>query len=798
MSGASVSFADYAHNSTSSDHSRPPHLFSFANSEDCTDSDRPLSSFVSTERLSKCDVIGREFSSIEHAEEFYFAYAKSIGFSGRRDIKRANSKGNITIRRWVCSKEGKRCKKFLNKSDRKRIAKPLTRVSCKAAFRIGFNHAKGVWVAREWIDTHTHALVPPIQVQFLRSCRNVSDADYATAFVLYHFGMKPSRIHELMAERSGGYEHVGFIRNDLGNRLYSGRRQQIIETDSETMLSMLRRKQDMDTGFYYQYTLDSENRLSDIFWCDSGMRANFHYFGDVVTFDSTYKTNAYNKPLVLFVGVNHHMRSTLFGFALLSSETEDKYIWLLRTFISAMDGKLPVSVVTDGDKAIRNAIRTVLPDASHRLCCWHLERNATTNISNPSFTSAFKDVMLDYMTEDEFQLKWDEMVARFKLNNNEWISKLYTYRHMWAETFLRHNFFGGLRSNQRCESMNAYLNQYVGGKMMLFEFVMEMDLLIARQRYKEAEDDHLSCHTCPVLVTPFHQHYEKQAASVYTRRVFNRVLEELREDGLLYISNIMSDIGRRVYDIKKFRAENRSWRVIFHESDSRVVCTCNLMQTLGIPCSHCFAVIKAENLSEIPMCMILPRWTKDAKSPKIDLQNSCGNPSLSEAVRVGSLTIACRNLIHFAAKSIDGYNDVIEVIRELTLRAQDALATDGIPGHSTKTTHGGDVIKDPLLVKSKGSSKSTFAKKQRVCGVCHQPGHTKRKCPQVGRANGKNDNDNASFNTDFISENTMNMTAAASLNFSPHEDGISRGTVDFVWSALNKFDGQFNTGLNFP
>lgn len=47
MSGASVSFADYAHNSTSSDHSRPPHLFSFANSEDCTDSDRPLSSFVS-------------------------------------------------------------------------------------------------------------------------------------------------------------------------------------------------------------------------------------------------------------------------------------------------------------------------------------------------------------------------------------------------------------------------------------------------------------------------------------------------------------------------------------------------------------------------------------------------------------------------------------------------------------------------------------------------------------------------------------------------------------------------------
>lgn len=36
----------------------------------------------------------------------------------------------------------------------------------------------------------------------------------------------------------------------------------------------------------------------------------------------------------------------------------------------------------------------------------------------------------------------------------------------------------------------------------------------------------------------------------YTYKVFNWVIEELREDELLYISNVMSDIGCRVYDIK--------------------------------------------------------------------------------------------------------------------------------------------------------------------------------------------------------------------------------------------------------
>ncbi|KAH9646936.1 protein FAR1-RELATED SEQUENCE [Citrus sinensis] len=808
ISDDSLSLAACTFNSTSSNQFESLLPNSEANTQPLN-SDRTFSSYASGDRLFESDVIGRVFSSIEEAETFYFDYAKSIGFSVRKNIMRTNVQGQVTVRRWVCSKEGKRSKKYLEIPDRKKTARPLTRELCRAAFRIRFDHRKGVWVACEWVDTHTHVLVPAVQVQFLRSTRQVSDVDYATASTMYLFGMKPSRIHELMAKCSGGYENVGFTRNDLSNRLYEGRREQMLQTDSETFISLLRGKQDMDPGFYYQYTIDSEGRLSDTFWCDSGMRADFHYFGDVLSFDSTYRTNAYNKPLVLFVGLNHHMRSTVFGFALLSSETEEKYIWLLRTFLSAMDGKMPVSIVTDGDRAMRNAIRTVFPDASHRLCCWHLERNATANISDPNFTSAFKDVMLNYMVDDEFQFKWDQMIGKFHLTNNEWIKKLYADRHMWAETFLRHKFFGGLRSNQRCESMNAYINQYVGGKLMLFEFVMQMEFLISRLRYKEAEDDHRSCHTMPVLITHLQKHYEQQAATIYTRTVFNRVLKELREDGLLYISNCMSDVGRRIYVIKKFKLEDRSWRVVFHEADSKIVCTCHLMQSLGIPCSHSFTVMKAENLSEIPKCMILPRWTKNSKIAQSYLQHFSSKPSMNEAARIGSLTIACRNLIHFAAKTVDRYNDAIQVIHGLTLQAQDVLNTDAFPRASTKGRHV-DIIKDPLIIKTKGSTKTTKASvKKRLCGTCQQPGHTKRTCIQYGRVKANCDTDNASLCTDFVSENTFNTTIAtttATLDMSTWGDDISIGTAStevdhnesFVLPVLNRCDGQSSNDFTFP
>jgi transposase-like protein len=75
-------------------------------------------------------------------------------------------------------------------------------------------------------------------------------------------------------------------------------------------------------------------------------------------------------------------------------ETKDTYVWLLHNLVEAMGGKLPVSVITDGDLAMRNAIRKVFQDAHHRLCAWHLIRNVTSNIKNTKFVSKFKHCML--------------------------------------------------------------------------------------------------------------------------------------------------------------------------------------------------------------------------------------------------------------------------------------------------------------------------------------------------------------------------------------------------------------------
>ena len=109
-----------------------------------------------------------------------------------------------------------------------------------------------------------------------------------------------------MVDRSGGYDKVGYNRRDVENRLAAKRHASLKESDAETCLSYLDGRKSSDPSFFYDFTITSSNRLGDLFWCDGGSCTDYALFGDVIAFDATYKTNAYRKPLMVILGINHH------------------------------------------------------------------------------------------------------------------------------------------------------------------------------------------------------------------------------------------------------------------------------------------------------------------------------------------------------------------------------------------------------------------------------------------------------------------------------------------------------------
>ena len=89
------------------------------------------------------------------------------------------------------------------------------------------------------------------------------------------------------------------------------------------------------------------------------MKTDFDFFGDVVCFNTTYKKCKDGRPLALFVGVNHHKQSIIFGAALLYDESIDTFKWLFDAFVKVMSGKKPKTIITDEAPAMAKALTKV-------------------------------------------------------------------------------------------------------------------------------------------------------------------------------------------------------------------------------------------------------------------------------------------------------------------------------------------------------------------------------------------------------------------------------------------------------
>jgi hypothetical protein len=87
------------------------------------------------------------------------------------------------------------------------------------------------------------------------------------------------------------------------------------------------------------HTADKEKRLENIFWSPPRCFELYQdQYGEAVTFDTTYKVNTYNMLFGIFVGVDNHSRTILFGCALIRNETMSTFQWLMKvssyTFLS--------------------------------------------------------------------------------------------------------------------------------------------------------------------------------------------------------------------------------------------------------------------------------------------------------------------------------------------------------------------------------------------------------------------------------------------------------------------------------
>ena len=288
--------------------------------------------------------------------------------------------------------------------------------------------------------------------------------------------------------------------------------------------------QSKNPGIVYAIEVDEYGCMGNCFWADAMSRMAYQYFGDVVTFDATYQTNRYKIPFVPFIGVNYHHQSMMFGCTLLVNETTESYTWLLKTWLNAMPGNPPFTIITNDDKVMAKVIAGVLPNATYRLCIWHLLQKVLEQLSHvynkyPHFQEEFYHCIHDTITIKEFELEWSKIMEKYGLGDNDWLGNLYMQHERWFPTYLRSSFCARISTTHRSESMNKFFKDYVHLCTTISDFGYQYELALNAHYLKEKEQDVKKKKSVPILKTCYKP--KAEAAKVYTKKMFMKFQEEL-------------------------------------------------------------------------------------------------------------------------------------------------------------------------------------------------------------------------------------------------------------------------------
>ncbi|KAL4298941.1 hypothetical protein AHAS_Ahas17G0051200 [Arachis hypogaea] len=685
-------------------------------------------------RVTAADVLKMEFNSPAEATIFYEEYSRAKGFAMRQGKKLKNRNGDFVRYTYLCNRQGFRDKKWLEKVDRKREHKVVTRCGCPVEMRIKPKGDSGRWFVSFFVEEHNHELLPMKYVDYLPAHRKISDVDIAHMKSMRQVGISIPKIYESIAAQAGGFNLVPFTKRDMYNEI---RRQRAMQNgDVNAALRVLEGAARTDEKLYWRYEVGEGQHMCDLFWSDGRSQDDYKVFGDVLAFDATYGRNKYNLPVIVFSGVNHHNQTCVFATAMVSCESIASYVWVLRNLLQCMGGKAPTAVITDGDRSMRVAIQEVFPNAHHRLCAWHLLKNATVNVCKPRFTSLFRHCMLADVEVGEFELLWDAMLEECGVRELEWVKDVYEKKSSWATAYIRGRFYAGLRTTSRCESLHAKLGRFVERRYGILEFVTNFQRCVDFLRDNEEELDFRSSYGTPVLQTQFPE-LEKSGAINFTREIFSRYRESLKRCVRITILECIERDDRCVYVTQKYRRPNSRWDVVHMKGKEEFLCSCLRMESFGLPCVHILAVLVRLDIDSLPKSLVLARWSKAAKEDLCyePLSSRYGDAGVLYRSRVGAFLQHCKRLAKVACIREEDFRQYLAKVVEDTCWLEKKNGLGGaVAGNGAGNSGGG--VRDPISVKTKGTGRGNEPLgcrgiKRRKCSTCGCVGHRRTRCPNA-------------------------------------------------------------------
>ncbi|XP_018433527.1 putative protein FAR1-RELATED SEQUENCE 10 [Raphanus sativus] len=576
--------------------------------------------------------VGQIFRTDDEAFEYYTAFARRNGFSIRKARSTESQNLGVYRRDFVCYRSG-----FNQPRKKANVEHPRERKSVRCGCDAKLYLSKEIvaangatqWYVSQFSNVHNHVLLEDEHVRLLPAYRKIQQCDQERILLLSKAGFPVNRIVKLLElERGGGGVELPFIEKDVRNFVRACKKS---VQESDALLNE-RRESDLmellesckvfvgergDVGFVYEFTSDESGRVESLAWAYGECVQGYSVFGDVVVFDTSYRSVTYGLILGVFFGMDGNGNAVLLGCVLLQDESCRSFAWALQTFVRFMRGGHPQTIVTDIDRGLKDAVERELPNTNHVVFMWHVVSklgswfSQTLGSHYDEFRAGF-EMLCRAGSVEEFEQQWDLLISRFGLVPDRHAALLYSCRATWSPCYIRQHFLAQTMTPEFSLSIDSFLKRIVAGPSCMQALLEEVSVAASLSKQITPRVPYPSMKTCMPM--------EDHARAVLTPYAFSVLQNEM----VLSLQYAVAEMANGPHIVHHFKKMERECCVFWNPENEEIHCSCKEFEHSGILCRHSLRVLAVKNCFHIPEQYFLVRWRQESSLVSEENQNGMG------------------------------------------------------------------------------------------------------------------------------------------------------------------------------
>lgn len=240
-------------------------------------------------------VVGTIFQTLDECIEMYERYAYQAGFETRLSTQRKTKSGIVTSKYILCNKGGTPQKVVsvdsLNteKIDKKVRTSSLQVTGCEAQVVFKIVDGRQSFRLVEFEEKHNHELNAIEHRHLSRKHRKLGISEMMFIQKVSTSNIGPTRAHHIYSNIQGSHKNTHGTVDDFKN--YKKNINCFIgSSDSQMLINKMENRKECIPSFAFEYKVEN-SELAGMFWADETAKGNFREFGDIISFDATYRTN---------------------------------------------------------------------------------------------------------------------------------------------------------------------------------------------------------------------------------------------------------------------------------------------------------------------------------------------------------------------------------------------------------------------------------------------------------------------------------------------------------------------------